>query len=229
MRHIGTIQNTGSRVVVVFLQLPEASHKCLIMQLDSLPDYYREVVNRLLHSDEAQTAVEFYEVLARNKAEGVHKDMLQILHEAGQLVAMPIDNILMNPAPNTAIPLRDVLSAIGRTISPRGEVSDQYAQPKKFNQFEQNQQADLDKNRHLIAQSKLRQAEVLEADARRYRLEAYAIEPSLRPTAAAPTHIASTVTNDGITTQQLNELADIASSYGDAAPQLDLFEGNPNA
>lgn len=229
MRHQGTVINTGSRVILAFLQLPDAPHKCLCIQTDTLPDYYREIINRLVQSDEGQTAVEFYTVLARHKVEGVNKDLLTVLHQAGQLLALPIDNVQMNPMPNTAIPLRQVLNALGRNV-PHGQgvpPSDQFSEPKKFNQFEQNQQADLDGNRKLMAQSKLRQAQLLESDATRYRNEAYDLDPTLRPmTTVSPAPVAAPADF----TEAVTTLEDIAATYSDAEPQLNLFsDDNPNA
>ena len=234
MRHVGTIQNTGSRVILAFLQLPEAPHKCLCIQVDSLPEYYREVLNRLVQSDEGQNATELYTVLGRYKMEGVNKDLLTVLHQAGQLLSLPIDNILMNPMPNHSFPLREVLTSMGRIVPHgMGQKSDQYAEPKRFNQFEQNQQADLDGNRMMIATSKIRQAQLLESDAKRYRDEAYEMVPSLRPVSAnAPEPLPAAMTPPADFSQQIGAMEGIASSYtGESdTTQLNLFpDTNPNA
>jgi hypothetical protein len=242
LRHIGTIQNTGSRIIVAFMQLPEAPQKCLVIQTDSLPEYYKSSINNMLQSDEGQAATDFANVLGRHKVEGMNKDMLTLLHQTGNLIALPIDNVVMTPIPSMSIPLRDVLIQLGREISPRTQAqADQYAQPKKFNQFEQNQQADLDNNRSLMAQNKLRQAQLLEEDARRYRNEAYELQPSLRPLqqAAAPSQPAPPMPQgtgevSADFTPQVNAMESIASNYGKDAPkgdeQLNLFpDNNPNA
>jgi hypothetical protein len=237
-RHTATIQNTGSRVIVAFMQLPDAPHKCLVLQLDTLPEYYRDLVSRLVQSDEGQAATDFAMVLSRHKVEGMQKDLLTLLHQAQQLIALPIDNILMNPMANMSIPLRDVLVGMGRSVSaPNPMDPNQYAQPKKYNQFEENQQADLDKNRAGLAKAKLSQAQMLEADAARYREEAYSMMPSLRPMsahAAASTETAATTAAPPIPTPadfkaQVGEMADIASTYS-SDDQLPMFpENNPNA
>jgi hypothetical protein len=244
LRHVGTIQNTGSRVIVAFMQLPEAPQKCLVIQTDSLPEYYKESINRMVQSEEGQAATDFANVLGRYKVEGQNKDMLTLLHQSGNLIALPIDNVVMTPVSSMSIPLRDVLIQLGRDVAPRTQAqADQYAQPKKFNQFEQNQQADLDSNRALMAQSKLRQAQLLEDDARKYRNEAYELQPSLRPLqqAVAPSQPAPAITqgNGELSadfTPQVNAMASIASTYGKDAPaetgetQLNLFpDSNPNA
>jgi len=183
LRHVGKIHNTGSRVLVAFMQLPDAPQKCLVIQVDSLPEYYRELINRLVQSEEGQAATDFAMVLSRHKIEGANKDVLTALHQAGQLIPLPVDNVVMTPIPSIAVPLREVLTQMGKVV-PSGNAqaqADQYAPAKRFNQFEENQQADLDNNRVMMAQSKLRQAQLMEDDARRYRAEAYEMAPQLRP------------------------------------------------
>lgn len=229
LRHLGIIQNTGSRVIVAFMQLPEAPQKCLVIQLDTLPDYYKETINRIVQSDEGQAANDFAMVLSRHKVEGMNKDLLTVLHETRNLIPLPIDNLLMTPAPGMSFPLREVLRQMGRNV-PTGQPgqADQYAEPKRFNQFEENQQADLDQNRLMIAQSKIRQAELLEADAARYRNEAYEIAPHLRPAVRhqAPITPAAPIEPAADFLPQVSAMEDIASGR---ETQLDLFGNNPNA
>lgn len=228
MRHIGRVKSTGSRVALIWLQLPDAPQKCLVAQLDSLPEYYKATVGKILESDEGQNAVELYAVLNRRKAEGANISLLEALHRGGHLAALPVENIEMLPLPSQAIPLTAVLKSMGRIV-PRGvaETQHEYAQPRKMTAFEENQQADLEKNRRQIAQNKINQAKILEEEARKFRLEAYSLVPELAPVTEVASDVAAETDQE-----QSFELFDVANAtvQTEEAPNnfgIDFAEDTP--
>jgi hypothetical protein len=104
LKHVGTIKNTGSKVVVVFRTLPGESNQALVLNPAQLPDSYHDSLMTLIETDQAQDAFEFGEMLfIRNFPDG--RLMLKALQEDGRLQKVPTDLIIMNPTPSTSIPL----------------------------------------------------------------------------------------------------------------------------
>ena len=63
LKHIGRIQNTGVKVLVVFRTLPGESNMALVLPVAQLPDQYHDSIMTLVETDQAQDAFEFGEIM----------------------------------------------------------------------------------------------------------------------------------------------------------------------
>jgi len=113
IKHIGMIENTGRKCVVVFREIydergnPTDIHNCLVCETDSLPDAIHESMMRIVESEPAQRTGDFYEVLTRERfPDG--SNALNYLHASGRLRKIPTDQIVMMPVPGQKIPLSQI-------------------------------------------------------------------------------------------------------------------------
>lgn len=176
MRHVGQ-DHLGHRLVVVFRELPEDPEHCLVVESSTLPDMYHDNLMNVIESDEAQQTVNLYEVLNR-RVFGDGQHMLNALHNRGLLKKLSVDQVFLIPMPNRKLPLREANQAIsGQPVQ----------QPAAQNPVEPQAQpevapvpvAEQDPNK-AQALGLMEQARLLEADAKRYREQAYALDPALK-------------------------------------------------
>ena len=168
-KHVGTLSNTGVRVVVVFRALPNDAKHCLIMEIERLPDSYQDYVSQCLNSPEAMSTNNFYEVLNRRQfSDG--SNCLTALHQRGYLRKEPVSNITMIPLPNRPVPLALINSEIDKTAYVADEVP-----PEVF---------EIDPLAY--AKNLIKEASDMETAAQVKRDEAYALVPELKPTKGRP-------------------------------------------
>ena len=154
-RHIGRVTNTGANCVVVFIKLDGDEDNALIIESESLPPKYSDLFAEAVMSREAQEEPELSKVLSR-KIFAAGATMLNLLHQEGYLVKMPINNITMLPTRNQAVPLRQIVDAMNPDAAKKsGNVSKDFAK------------------------SKMEEAKRLEAQAKVLKLEAYKLNPKL--------------------------------------------------
>lgn len=107
LRHVGTIKDIGTRVVVVFRQVPNEPNFCLVVETDTLPDRYHSDIMNAIESVTAQEALDFY-VYANRQFLSDGSNMLTGMHEKGYIKKMPTRNIIMRPGPNVEINLEEL-------------------------------------------------------------------------------------------------------------------------
>ena len=161
-RHLGRMANTDQRIVVVYMQIPGKLDHALIVPIDNLPAQWEQYVMEVLDSKEGQGEENLGEILGRRL---VPESVLQ---------AVPVDNIIMYPAPNQPYPLRKILESMGR-LSPKTD-----AETQKFNPHASNQDADIKQDASGIANNLLTEAALLEEEAQRKRERAFSYAPHLR-------------------------------------------------
>lgn len=104
LKHIGKIRKTGTKVVVVFRQVPGEPHNALILGVNSLSDMYHNSLMQLLENEQGQQASHFGEAMAtRFFPDG--RSMLQAMHVDGRLQKFPTKDIDMTPTSSDTIPL----------------------------------------------------------------------------------------------------------------------------
>lgn len=187
MKHVGKNQH-GSRVVVVFREIPDDADHCLVVHSDSLMDMYHDNLMRTVETNSAQATVDLYEVLQRSHfTDG--GQMLNTLHQRGLLKKYSVDDITMVPMPNRAVPLRDVNNAIregkGEEVMPAQTPTETKAadeNPVLVDTAPQTAQAEVgsEEQQKSLAESKLLQARLMEEDAKNLREEAYKLDPDLK-------------------------------------------------
>jgi hypothetical protein len=102
LKHIGRIQNTGAKVLVVFRTLPGESNMALVLPVAQLPDQYHDSIMTLVETDQAQEAFEFGEIMhIRPFPDG--RPMLRAMQADGRLMKVPTDSVMMTPTTNDTV------------------------------------------------------------------------------------------------------------------------------
>ena len=193
-KHVGRDKN-GTRLVVVFREIPGAEDYCLCVQSDALMEMYHDQLLREVDSRDAQATVNLYEVLERRHF-GDGRQMLNALHNMGKLQKYKVEDVTMMPMPNRPVPLKMVNDQInGKLVEPEASVTaeDVVAEAKAENPVVVDTEAGLVKpvdvnpvtigentDTKAAAESKLLQARLMEEDAKKLREEAYTLDPDLK-------------------------------------------------
>lgn len=121
LRHVGTLRDTGHRVVVVFRKLPDEPESCLVVETDSLPDRYHQTLMECLESITAQETMEFYEYAQR---QFFHDggNLLTTLHTKGWLRKIATDRVTMRPRIDVEINLSELNRNIDQIAAGKGEI-----------------------------------------------------------------------------------------------------------
>jgi len=107
LKHIGRIQNTGAKVLVVFRTLPGESNMALVLPVAQLPDQYHDSIMTLVETDQAQDAFEFGEIMhIRPFPDG--RPMLRAMQADGRLIKVPTDSVMMTPTTNDTVLLANL-------------------------------------------------------------------------------------------------------------------------
>ena len=102
LKHIGRIQNTGAKVLVVFRTLPGESNMALVLPVAQLPDQYHDSIMTLVETDQAQDAFEFGEIMhIRPFPDG--RPMLRAMQADGRLLKVATDGVMMTPTTNDTV------------------------------------------------------------------------------------------------------------------------------
>lgn len=174
LKHVGVIKSTGSKVAVVYKQIPGNKDNALVIFTDTLPERYYTIINELLVSQEAQQENDFAEVLAKKIMSGEQISIAESLHNSGKLSKIPISDIAMTPTPNLKIDLRTLIADIQQLNNQPNKqinVSEALNVPKVENI----------QNPEEVARGLLRDAELLQQDVDKKREYAYSLCPSLKP------------------------------------------------
>jgi len=178
-RHIGRYANSGSRVVVVFRKLEDDPTNCLLIETDSLPDMVQDNVMKIVNSPAGQKEIDLYQAMNKSTlSDG--SNALTALHQRGLLKKVDIKLVEMMPMTNRPVPLADINAAIDGTAAP---VEKQIQDPVEATaDVSKMDTGDVDKNAQIAA-GLITQAELMEADAKAKRDQAYKLDPSLEPEA----------------------------------------------
>jgi len=195
-KHIGR-NHLGTRVVVVFREIPDDETHCLCVETDSLPDMYGEQLMQEVNGRDGQDTVNLYEVLQR-RSFGDGGQMLNTLHQRGFIKKYPVEQIEMVPMPNRPVALSiineqintgkiqaegggEAVAELPDTANDTGVAVDTETGIVKPVVIEPvtvgDDSGDATK---AAAESKLLQARLMEEDAKKMREEAYALDPSLK-------------------------------------------------
>ncbi len=195
LKHVGSLVNTGKRIAVVFLQIPNKETHALYVDTDALPDRFHDALMKVLSLPEAQQAQNLGEVLARRLMPDTGRNMLEEFHINGMLESTPVTNIYLVPRPNNRVLLSDVLVAMGKSIEINSNKVEENSlkeetQPENYNAssresfYNDNKKIDNFEENIGVAKNLLAQAELLYAEAESMKAKAFEIAPSLRPSPA---------------------------------------------
>jgi hypothetical protein len=165
IKHVG-VNGQGKKVVVVFREVPGDSESALVIPTEALPPLYHDDLIKAVESHNCQDSKDPSEFLFRQ----VFNDgtnMLNTIHQRGWMVKVPTKSVVMTPQPGVKINLVDLnreLKQLSReqaaagtnnaTSSPPGVITDEQ-----------------------LAAKYRKQANTFEAEARKLREEAEALDP----------------------------------------------------
>ena len=179
LRHVGTMRDTGHRVVVVFRKLPDEPMSCLVVETDSLPDRYHQNLMEALESVTAQETMEFYEYAQRQFFyDG--SSMLNTLHQKGFMRKVPTERVIMRPRIDLEINLAELNTGIDQV---QNGIDPATIQPGDgaVAKFDKDVIDDASLARNLRSQ-----ADMFEGQAAELRKQAEAIDPTKAKKAKAP-------------------------------------------
>lgn len=174
-RHMGSIAATGSRVIVVFREIPDDIEHCLVVHADSLPESFRDAVSHVV-SHTGQNTKDLFEALHRERMPN-GENMLSALHKYGLLVTKPTNDVLMHPTRNYSVKLDELNEQLRLQEDPKVNEADLQ---KKFNPYQEKSEHLDEKDSQNIAANLMLAADDLEAEATRKREQAFGMRPEMK-------------------------------------------------
>jgi hypothetical protein len=111
LKHIGRINNTGVKVLVVFRTLPGESNMALVLPVTQLSDAYHDSIMTMVETDQCQEAFELGEMMfIRTFTDG--RPMLQAMQADGRLQKVATDSVTMTPTTNDTVLLSSLNTLI---------------------------------------------------------------------------------------------------------------------
>lgn len=173
-KHVGVLANTGTRIAIAMLQIPDAPLKALIIDMDSLPPYYEELLRNVLSSQVAQDANCLADVLGTTNVPGVGRSLMMEFHKHQLMRAESIDNVILTPTNDSKFKLRDVLASMGKLgVNEAMLVQSQKAVEAVVDPLQQ-------------AKNLLEEANLLELEVSAKRAKAYHLAPELLTAQSTP-------------------------------------------
>ena len=176
-RHKGVVEETGSRCIVVFREMPEDTEHALVVFADTVPEVYSTSLARIVDGV-GQTTKDLYEVLHGEIAPD-GRDFLSALHLTGKLRKVRCNKILMHITPSFNMRLSELNAQIrGETLHERPSESNDLQQ--KLNPYKQQNEVHDSEQKNGIAERLLMEAQDFEDEAQRKRNRAYELRPELK-------------------------------------------------
>jgi len=175
-KHYGFLENTGTRVIVIFRFLPAEPNNALIVSLDAMPDAWRDEVVNATNTQAGQTTVDLYTVLQhRSFSDGTN--VLSGLHTHGLLRKVPVSQVIMTPITGQKVPLALINASVNNKV-------DEYIQETADAEAEAAGLVAIDPE--VLAKGLIAEATLLKEQADSKFAEAYALAPHLKPKAGRP-------------------------------------------
>jgi len=104
-KHVG--RHGDKKVVVLFRQVPNEDHMCLVVYSDLLPRLYHDAVMKILESAVGQQAENFADALFRDyMPDG--RNCLEALHKDSLMKKVPTNQVIMTPTPASSVRLDEL-------------------------------------------------------------------------------------------------------------------------
>ncbi len=105
VKHVG--KHNDRKVVIMFREVPDESHMCLVVYSDLLPRMIHDELMRAVESDVGQNAKEISEVMHRTyMADG--RVLLTVLHQEGMIKKVPCNQVLVTPNNKSSVRLDEL-------------------------------------------------------------------------------------------------------------------------
>jgi len=105
LRHVGKMGDR--KVAVVFREVPNEPHMCLVTYTETLNQHIHEAVIKCIESDIGQNSENLADALNRTHTKD-GKYVLQMLHQEGLLKKVQTSQVVMTPNPKTLIKLDEL-------------------------------------------------------------------------------------------------------------------------
>jgi hypothetical protein len=105
LKHVG--RHGDKKVVVLYREVPNEAHMCLVVYSDTLPRIYHDTVMSVLESPVGQQAESLADALFRSMmADGTNS--LEILHKNGMIKKINTSQVIMTPTPAASVRLDEL-------------------------------------------------------------------------------------------------------------------------
>jgi hypothetical protein len=111
-KHVG--KHNDRKVVILFREVPDEGHMCLVIYSDLLPRMIHDDLMRAVEGDAGQSAKEIAEVLHRTYMQD-GRILLSVLHQEGMIKKVPTSQIIVTPTAQSSVKL-DELNKIIREM-----------------------------------------------------------------------------------------------------------------
>lgn len=173
-KHVGRVETSGKKCVVVFREIPNEPTSCLVVETESLPSIMHDDLQQAVESATAQSDMDFYKYAQRTTFND-GRNMLDALHLSKLLKKYKTSEIVMMPDINVSIALselNDQLSALNAGKTTSGDIGKGH-EPPPLTQKPAGVLDDAD-----IAKQMRSQAEYFSKEAARLLKEAEELSPS---------------------------------------------------
>jgi len=105
LKHIG--RHGDRKVAIVFREIPNEDHMCLVIYPDVLPTHIHNSVMSVLESAPGQQATNLADVFHRNLLPD-GRNILHTLHVEGMLKKIPTNQVILTPTPTSSVKLEEI-------------------------------------------------------------------------------------------------------------------------
>ena len=113
IKHVGQVDATGKKCVVVFREIPGDENSCLVVETEQLTPTYHDSLMEAVESITGQEDMDFYKYANRSVfPDG--RNMLEALHLSGWLRKVATSEVTMLPTPEMKIKLNELNSQLAQ-------------------------------------------------------------------------------------------------------------------
>lgn len=105
LKHVG--RHGDRKVAIVFREIPNEDHMCLVVYPDVLPTHIHNSVMSVLESAPGQQATNLADVFHRNLLPD-GRGILEALHKEGMLKKVATNQVILTPTPGSSVKLDEV-------------------------------------------------------------------------------------------------------------------------
>lgn len=173
IKHVGQVNSTGRKCVVVFREIPGENNSCLVVETETLPQVYHDDLMTAVESDSAQAETDFFNYAGRSTFHD-GRNMLEGMHLSGWLRKLSTSEVTMLPTREVQIGLKELNQQIaeinnaGRTTSGDISAGESVAESKPAGVLDDAQ----------LANNMRSQAAFFQKEAQRLLAEAEALNPT---------------------------------------------------
>ena len=178
IKHLGKKKDSGVKLAVIYMTIPDDPDHCLVADIDSLTDTLRDDLMEVIRSQEGQNTRNLYDLLYRRINRGSGTSILESLHNSRNLMKLRTDEVVMTPTNTETILLSDLNNLI-RKINDGTENKDdseieleRNVRKQQIETIQEDERSNIGKNLLAQADDLESQAKMLVEEAKRKRLQA---------------------------------------------------------